>query len=449
MYGNEYKDKKSDRNLKDDKSQKIKIYYPYLEIPKENIERKFTPSISQNIIEKERKFTPFREKTKELNQENFTPSLTISKKTESNFIPSFEMPKESKREFIPSYDLTGYKKDQKKMVKVKDNIIELKEGNKKEIDVNKSILKGVEKAKEAKKLKDIFIPEKNKEFAEMVGIILGDGNLYTNENQHKHYLRIYFNRVEEKEYNSYVNQQIENIFKITPRIEDRKKSAGTALIVENKAIVRGLIETGLQAGDKVENQVGVPKWVKMNKQNKIGCIRGLFDTDGSIYMRNNQNAIGINFKSGSHPLVKDFKEMCESLDIKTQKIPKPKIYINPDTEEEFKAYQVTIEDKSQITKFINIIQPKKWEYRAEILGLALLLSSELKGKNIVRSIVTTPLAISPIVAALIWRLIFNPQFGILGSEVTGITWLEDPRTALISAAIVDIWQWTPFVFLIL
>ncbi len=220
--------------------------------------------------------------------------------------------------------------------------------------------------------KDLFIPEKNPEFAEMTGIILGDGNIYINEDIHKYYLRIYSNRLEEKEYNSYVNQQIKKIFSISPRIEDRKKSAGTALIVEKKAIVKGLIETGLEAGDKVENQVGVPKWIEVSNQNKIECTRGLVDTDGSIYIRNCQNAIGINFKNGSYPLVKDFKKMCESLDIKTQKIPKPKIYINPDTGEKFKTFQVTIEDKSQITKFINTIQPKKWEYRAETLGLALL-----------------------------------------------------------------------------
>lgn len=220
--------------------------------------------------------------------------------------------------------------------------------------------------------KDLFIPEKNPEFAEMTGIILGDGNIYINEDIHKYYLRIYSNRLEEKEYNSYVNQQIKKIFNISPRIEDRKESAGTALIVEKKAIVKGLIETGLEAGNKVQNQVRIPKWIESSNQNKIECTRGLVDTDGSIYIRNCQNAIGINFKNGSYPLVKDFKKMCESLDIKTQKIPKPKIYINPDTGEKFKTFQVTIEDKSQITKFINTIQPKKWVYRAETLGLALL-----------------------------------------------------------------------------
>ena len=52
--------------------------------------------------------------------------------------------------------------------------------------------------------------------------------------------------LEEKEYNAYVNNQMKEIFKINPRIEDRKESAGTALIIENKAIVEGLIETGLK-----------------------------------------------------------------------------------------------------------------------------------------------------------------------------------------------------------
>ncbi|MFX1499938.1 MAG: LAGLIDADG family homing endonuclease [Promethearchaeota archaeon] len=230
---------------------------------------------------------------------------------------------------------------------------------------------------------DIYVPERNVEFAEMTGIILGDGNIYINEDTRRNYFRIYSNRLEERDYNNYVKQQFEKIFGIKPRIEDRKDSAGRAFIVENKPIIRGLIKTGLEAGNKVKNQVKIPKWIESNDQNKIGCLRGLFDTDGSIYIRNTQKAIGLNFKNGSLPLIKDFKRLCASLDIKTQKIPKPKISVNPLTKEEFKTYQVTIENKSDISKFINTINPKKWEFRAETLGIALISHQDpVKRKSI-------------------------------------------------------------------
>ncbi|MCX6262419.1 MAG: sugar ABC transporter permease [Bacteroidia bacterium] len=47
------------------------------------------------------------------------------------------------------------------------------------------------------------------------------------------------------------------------------------------------------------------------------------------------------------------------------------------------------------------------------LGLALLLNREFKGKNIVRTIFIMPVMITPVVVGIIWRLLYNPDMGIL------------------------------------
>jgi multiple sugar transport system permease protein len=60
-----------------------------------------------------------------------------------------------------------------------------------------------------------------------------------------------------------------------------------------------------------------------------------------------------------------------------------------------------------------------------------------------------------VVAALIWRYVLDPQFGLVnmvigalgGSRETG--WLSSPALALPSIVLVDVWQWTPFVILVL
>ena len=62
--------------------------------------------------------------------------------------------------------------------------------------------------------------------------------------------------------------------------------------------------------------------------------------------------------------------------------------------------------------------------------------------------------VAPVAVAILWRLMYQPQIGIinffLGKLGMGeVLWLADPRIALFSAALVDIWQWTPFMFLIL
>ncbi|HET7715290.1 MAG TPA: sugar ABC transporter permease [Bauldia sp.] len=76
------------------------------------------------------------------------------------------------------------------------------------------------------------------------------------------------------------------------------------------------------------------------------------------------------------------------------------------------------------------------------------------GMGIVRTLLTTPILIAPVVAAVMWRFMYQPDFGIFNAWLTEIGlprigWLSNPSLALISVAIIDVWQWTPFVFLIL
>ena len=62
----------------------------------------------------------------------------------------------------------------------------------------------------------------------------------------------------------------------------------------------------------------------------------------------------------------------------------------------------------------------------------------------------------PVVAAVIWRLIYNPQFGLLNGSLRSLginpgnlTWTNGESTALASVIAVDVWEWTPFVFLLI
>jgi multiple sugar transport system permease protein len=68
--------------------------------------------------------------------------------------------------------------------------------------------------------------------------------------------------------------------------------------------------------------------------------------------------------------------------------------------------------------------------------------------------VLTPMMLPPIVAAVIFKIIYIPDFGIINwflslIGIEGIVWEASANTALISLILVDIWEWTPFMFLIL
>ena len=225
--------------------------------------------------------------------------------------------------------------------------------------------------------KKVFMFDENSKLAELIGIILGDGNVYYSRGR-KYLLRISSNQAEEVRYRYYTKSLMEDIFNFTPKIYRKKNKNGIDLVIYSKLIIESLIGTGIIPGDKVKNQVSVPEWIKKSKDFQIGCLRGLFDTDGSIYLRNTQHSFGLNFKNGSLALIKDFKEMCENINVNTQQIPKPKIYHNPNTSIKYKAFQITIENKYEISKFLYQVRPKKWDFRTKLIGLALLLFNNSK-----------------------------------------------------------------------
>jgi multiple sugar transport system permease protein len=90
------------------------------------------------------------------------------------------------------------------------------------------------------------------------------------------------------------------------------------------------------------------------------------------------------------------------------------------------------------------------------LTLALLIDSLARAKSFFRAGLLVPMLLPPVVAAVAWRLIFNPQFGVLngtlrqlGFNTAALTWTNGHNSALLSVILVDIWEWTPFLFLLL
>jgi multiple sugar transport system permease protein len=87
------------------------------------------------------------------------------------------------------------------------------------------------------------------------------------------------------------------------------------------------------------------------------------------------------------------------------------------------------------------------------VALALVLDRDLRGTSLFRTIFILPMMIAPIVVGLIWRFLYNEQFGPLSQALKalglpGIPWLSSPDMALVSVIIADVWQWTPFIFIL-
>lgn len=90
------------------------------------------------------------------------------------------------------------------------------------------------------------------------------------------------------------------------------------------------------------------------------------------------------------------------------------------------------------------------------LGLAVMLDRPLRGRSFFRSMLLIPMMLPPVVVGVVWRLMLNPDFGAVngtlksaGVSTESLTWTASPILALGSVIAVDVWQWTPFMFLVL
>ncbi|MEL0221943.1 MAG: sugar ABC transporter permease, partial [Deltaproteobacteria bacterium] len=88
------------------------------------------------------------------------------------------------------------------------------------------------------------------------------------------------------------------------------------------------------------------------------------------------------------------------------------------------------------------------------LGIAVLLQQPSKFNNIVSVLLLLPLMTAPALASLMWKLMTNPNFGILSYLVSllgfsDFKWASDPSTALLTVVLVDIWVYTPFIMILL
>lgn len=93
-----------------------------------------------------------------------------------------------------------------------------------------------------------------------------------------------------------------------------------------------------------------------------------------------------------------------------------------------------------------------------LLGLILAqtLSTHLPGKRFIMPLLLLPVVMAPLIVGYTWRMLWDTQYGpinqvlgwVLGRPVE-IVWLANPTTVYPAILITEIWQWTPFMFLVL
>lgn len=199
-----------------------------------------------------------------------------------------------------------------------------------------------------------MILKKSKYLAELIGIILGDGNL-GNYPKYKNgvntgevrcqYLRIYCN-LNEKQYALELEKILIKVFHKKPYIYERKSAGELYLEISRKNLSKSL---GLTVGDKIKNKIGIVQWITDNKTFLIACLRGLFDTDGCCYQTGKKYLV-VNFKNHNPVLLENIYKACH------------KLGFNPYLKKS--GFDVEIGRQIEIRNFFSIIRPRnKKHYR--------------------------------------------------------------------------------------
>lgn len=151
---------------------------------------------------------------------------------------------------------------------------------------------------------------KSKEFAEFIGIMLGDGNIFRNS------VRIIINR-NEKRFGDYITDLFFRLFQM--KLSHNFIDNIMVLNKHNENLVNILLKYGLKRGDKMANRVAIPPWIFENEDCIAPCLRGLIDTDGCFYKCKRDGKIYIQFTSHSANLLNDVNRLGGCLGIKFSK----------------------------------------------------------------------------------------------------------------------------------
>ncbi len=85
--------------------------------------------------------------------------------------------------------------------------------------------------------------------------------------------------------------------------------------------------------------------------------------------------------------------------------------------------------------------------------IALILNRDMRGKNVIKTLFLLPMVATPVAVGMVWLLMYEPSIGVINYflRMLGLPqglWLASPAQALGSLILVDVWQWTPMITLI-
>jgi len=211
--------------------------------------------------------------------------------------------------------------------------------------------------------KNITIPEKlTLNLSEETGLHIGDGsmNFYRNKNNFRGVYQLRGHLNDDK---AHYNQRVKNLYKLLynfyPSLREMKSSGVYGFQIWSDALVNFKNKViGLPLGEKTD--VKIPKQFFIKKDNLISLIRGIFDTDGCVYIENKRKKLypRVEFKTISNTLAEQLKKSLNNLDLRATKYSLLRTHKNWHT-----LYTVSIRGEEMVKKTFKIIQPNNPKHK--------------------------------------------------------------------------------------
>ena len=141
----------------------------------------------------------------------------------------------------------------------------------------------------------IKTPRHNRNLAEFLGILFGDGSSYRREIVKKirdYQIRIAGHSSNDKDYLiNFVKPLAKDLFGIEGKIHPHYNEDINCLYLKlnGKLLSYFLENIGFPPGNKIKNRLVIPNWIKTDTSYLTAFLRGLVDTDGSIYRMSNKD----------------------------------------------------------------------------------------------------------------------------------------------------------------
>ncbi len=175
-------------------------------------------------------------------------------------------------------------------------------------------------------LKKIILPPHGVKLAEFVGICLGDGCVSNYQ------VSVTLNKKADKNYIPYVQALMKSLFSNTKiSLINKIKDNAVDVRLYSKQIVNFLQEMGIISNKKI-----IPQWIFSQEVYKRACVRGLFDTEGSISFKQYKGIKKIsvykqlNFRNTQIEFIKFVRDVLLDINLKPTLTLKKSLYISND-----------------------------------------------------------------------------------------------------------------------